>query len=418
MLDLRFIRENAELVKEAVQNKNEKVDVDKILELDEAKRVAQFNFDQKKAEQNRVSKEIGLRKKKKEDATDLLAQMGSVAQEIKDLRTTLSDAEAALQEQLMWIPNMPHELVPVGKTEDDNQVLREWGTKRQFSFQPLDHVEIAEKNGLLDLERGAKISGSGFPIHTGMGARLERALINFMLDYHLIHHDYQEIMVPSLVNRAAMQGTGQLPKLKDDMYAIPEDNLYLIPTAEVPITNFYAQEILRNEDLPQKFVGFSNCFRREAGSYGKDTRGLQRLHQFNKVEMVRFVKPEESWEVLDEMVGDAEDILKALKLPYRVLRLCSGDTSFAASMTYDLEVWAPGANKYLEVSSVSNFTDFQARRASIRYRDENDKVQFVHTLNGSGLATPRTIIAILENYQNEDGTFEIPEVLKHYLPKI
>ena len=251
-----------------------------------------------------------------------------------------------------------------------------------------------------------------------MGARLERALINFMLDYHLIHHGYQEIMVPSIVNPTSMQGTGQLPKLKDDMYCISEDDMYLIPTAEVPITNFYAGEILKNEDLPKKFVGFSNCFRREAGSYGKDTRGLQRLHQFNKVEMVRFVHPDESWKVLDEMVNDAEDILKALNLPYRVLRLCTGDTSFASAMTYDLEVWAPGANKYLEVSSVSNFVDFQARRASIRFRDNEGKVQFVHTLNGSGLATPRTIIAILENYQNEDGTFEIPEVLKPYLPKI
>ncbi len=418
MLDLKFIRENAELVKEAVRNKNEKANIDRILELDEAKRIAQFNFDQKKADQNKVSKEIGLKKKNKEDASELLAQMGSVAQEIKELKNILTDAENALNEAILWVPNMPHENVPIGKSEDDNQTIREWGAKRNFSFKPADHVEIADKNGLLDLERGAKISGSGFPIHTGMGARLERALINFMLDYHLIHHGYQEIMVPSIVNPTSMQGTGQLPKLKDDMYCISEDDMYLIPTAEVPITNFYADEILKNEDLPKKFVGFSNCFRREAGSYGKDTRGLQRLHQFNKVEMVRFVHPDESWKVLDEMVNDAEDILKALNLPYRVLRLCTGDTSFASAMTYDLEVWAPGADKYLEVSSVSNFVDFQARRASIRFRDNEGKVQFVHTLNGSGLATPRTIIAILENYQNEDGTFEIPEVLKPYLPKI
>ncbi len=418
MLDLKFIRENADLVKEAVKNKSEKADIDKILELDEVKRVAQFNFDQKKAEQNKVSKEIGLRKKNKEDASDLLAQMGSVAQEIKDLKNSLTDAENALNEAILWVPNMPHTDVPLGKSEDDNQTIREWGKKREFTFKPLDHVEIAERNGLLDLERGAKISGSGFPIHTGMGARLERALINFMLDYHLIHHGYQEIMVPSMVNPTSMKGTGQLPKLKDDMYHLAEDDMYLIPTAEVPITNFYSSEILKHEDLPKKFVGFSNCFRREAGSYGKDTRGLQRLHQFNKVEMVRFVKAEDSWKVLEEMVNDAEDILKALELPYRVLRLCSGDTSFASAMTYDLEVWAPGANKYLEVSSVSNFVDFQARRASIRYRDAEGKVQFVHTLNGSGLATPRTIIAILENYQNEDGSFEIPQALKAYLPII
>lgn len=418
MLDLKFIRENVELVKTAIKNKNEKADIDKIIELDEAKRIAQFNFDHKKAEQNKVSKEIGLKKKNKEDASDLIKQMGSVAQEIKDLKNQLTEAETALNEAIMWVPNMPHTDVPVGKSEDDNQVIREWGSKRVFTFQPLDHVEIAEKNGLLDLERGAKISGSGFPIHTGMGARLERALINFMLDYHILHHGYKEIMVPSIVNPTSMKGTGQLPKLKDDMYCISEDDMYLIPTAEVPITNFFSQEILKNDDLPHKFVGFSNCFRREAGSYGKDTRGLQRLHQFNKVEMVRFVHPDESWKVLEEMVNDAEDILKALNLPYRLLRLCTGDTSFASAMTYDLEVWAPGANKYLEVSSVSNFVDFQARRASIRYRDSEGKVQFVHTLNGSGLATPRTIIAILENYQNADGTFEIPEVLKPYLPKI
>ncbi len=418
MLDLKFIRENAELVKTAVKNKNEKADIDKIIELDEAKRIAQFNFDQKKAEQNKVSKEIGLKKKNKEDASDLINQMASVAQEIKDLKAELTDAETALNDAIMWVPNLPHADVPVGKSEDDNQVIREWGKKRDFTFQPLDHVEIAEKNALLDLERGAKISGSGFPIHTGMGARLERALINFMLDYHILHHGYTEIMVPSLVNPTSMKGTGQLPKLKDDMYCVSEDDMYLIPTAEVPITNFFSQEILKNDALPQKFVGFSNCFRREAGSYGKDTRGLQRLHQFNKVEMVRFVHPEESWKVLEEMVNDAEDILKALNLPYRLLRLCTGDTSFASAMTYDLEVWAPGANKYLEVSSVSNFADFQARRASIRFRDADGKVQFVHTLNGSGLATPRTIIAILENYQNADGSFEIPEVLKAYLPKI
>lgn len=417
MIDLKVIRENAEKIKQAIINKNEKADIDRILELDEKKRVAQFGFDQAKAEQNKVSKEIGKRKKNKEDASDLLAKMPEVAKKIKELKLALSEADELLQEAILWVPNIPHEDVPIGKTEDDNDVIADWGTKREFTFTPVDHVVIAEKNSLLDLERGAKISGSGFPVYTGLGAMLERALINFMIDFHIVKHGYREMMVPTIVKPSAMKGTGQIPKLKDDMYHIEAEDMYLIPTGEVPLTNFHADEIMKNEDLPKKFVGFTNCFRREAGSYGKDTRGLQRLHQFNKVEMVRFVKPENSWNILDEMVRDAAEILEALNLPYRTLRLCTGDTSFASAMTYDLEVWAPGANKYLEVSSISNFLDFQARRASIRYRDDNGKVQFVHTLNGSGLATPRTIIAILENYQNEDGTFEIPEVLKRYIPQ-
>ncbi len=418
MLDLKLIRENSALVKQAIANKNEKANIDNILELDETRRVAQFNFDQMKAEQNKVSKEIGMRKKNKEDASDLLAKMPEVAAKIKELKQTLSEADEALNEAILWVPNLPHESVPVGKSEDDNQVIRQWGEKPSFDFQPQDHVVIAEKNNLLDLERGAKLSGSGFPVYTATGAMLERALINFMLDLHITKHGYQEMMVPTIVNPSAMKGTGQIPKLKGDMYHIEEEDMYLIPTGEVPLTNFYAGEILKNKDLPQKFVGFTNCFRREAGSYGKYTRGLQRLHQFNKVEMVRFVKPQDSWNILEEMVQDAEDVLQALGLHYRVLKLCTGDTSFASAMTYDLEVWAPGADKYLEVSSVSNFVDFQARRANIRFRNYEGKVEFLHTLNGSGLATPRTIIAILENYQNADGTFNIPEVLKKYIPTL
>ncbi len=418
MLDLKLIRENSALVKQAIANKNEKANIDNILELDETRRVAQFNFDQMKAEQNKVSKEIGMRKKNKEDASDLLAKMPEVAAKIKELKQTLSEADEALNEAILWVPNLPHESVPVGKSEDDNQIIRQWGEKPSFDFQPQDHVVIAEKNNLLDLERGAKLSGSGFPVYTATGAMLERALINFMLDLHITKHGYREMMVPTIVNPSAMKGTGQIPKLKEDMYHIEEEDMYLIPTGEVPLTNFYAGEILKNKDLPQKFVGFTNCFRREAGSYGKDTRGLQRLHQFNKVEMVRFVKPQDSWNILEEMVQDAEDVLQALGLHYRVLKLCTGDTSFASAMTYDLEVWAPGADKYLEVSSVSNFVDFQARRANIRFRNDGGKVEFLHTLNGSGLATPRTIIAILENYQNADGTFNIPEVLKKYIPTL
>lgn len=416
MLDLKFIRENAEKVKQNIINKNEKANIDNILKLDEAKRVAQYNFDQKKAEQNKVSKEIGMRKRNKEDASDLLARMGTMAKEIKELKASLTEADNAINEALLWVPNMATDDVPIGKDENDNELVRYWGEKREYDFEPKDHVEIAQINKLLDLERGAKISGSGFPVYTNKGAMLERALINFMLDFHYINHGYEEMMVPSIVTSESMRGTGQIPKLKEDMYHVTEDDMYLVPTAEVPVTNLFAREIIQNKDLPKKMMAFTNCFRREAGSYGKDTRGLQRLHQFNKVEMVRIVKPETSWDVLQEMVVDAEQILQALGLHYRVIKLCTGDTSFSSATTYDLEVWAPGANKYLEVSSVSNFLDFQARRASIRYRDDQGKVQFCHTLNGSGLATPRTMIAILETYQNADGSFEIPEVLKKYLP--
>ncbi|MDO9578559.1 MAG: serine--tRNA ligase, partial [Candidatus Cloacimonadales bacterium] len=287
--------------------------------------------------------------------------------------------------------------------------------KKQFDYVPKDHLELAEQNDLLELKRAAKLSGSGFIGYKNKGAMLERALINFMLDFHIQKHGYQEVMLPILVNRKTMTGTGQLPKLEEDMYHIDQDDLFLVPTAEVSVTNLYGEEILNNEMLPLKLVSFSSCFRREAGSYGKDTKGLQRIHQFNKVEMVQFVHPEESYDVLENMVNDAEDILQALGLHYRVVTLATGDLSFASAKTYDLEVWAPGAGKYLEVSSISNFEDFQARRASIRFRDGNGKVKFVHTLNGSGLATPRTFIALIETYQNVDGTISLPPVLQKYL---
>jgi seryl-tRNA synthetase len=291
-------------------------------------------------------------------------------------------------------------------------VVKTWGQKPEFDFPPLDHIAIAERNGLLDLMRGAKISGSGFPIYSGEGARLERSLINFMLEFHIQRHGYTELMVPLLVNRKTMTGTGQLPKLEADMYRVDEDDLFLIPTAEVPVTNIFADEVLGAHDLPKKYVAYTPCFRREAGSYGKDTKGLQRLHQFNKVEMVRFVKPDSSYDALEEMLADAEDILQALGLHYRVLELCSGDLSFASAKTYDLEVWAPGMQKYLEVSSVSNFEEFQARRANIRFRDEQGKIGFLHTLNGSGVATPRLMIAMLETYQNGNAQLELPDVIK------
>ena len=415
MLDIKFIRANPELVRNAIRNKNEKADLDALLEADELRRKLQFDFDQLKARQNQVSQTIAQKKKAKEDATDLLQEMSAVADEIKTLNTALNDANARLENLLLQVPNVPHPSVPVGSDESANKIVKEWGSKPCFDFEPLDHLEIAERNRLLDLPRGAKLSGSGFPVYTDRGAALERALINFMLNIHIQEHGYTEVSVPVLVNRKTMTGTGQLPKLEDDMYRVDLDDLFLIPTAEVPVTNLHADEVLRQDQLPLKYVSYTPCFRREAGSYGKDTRGLQRLHQFNKVEMVRLVEPESSYNALEEMLLDAERILQALGLHYRVVQLCTGDLSFASAKTYDLEVWAPGVGKYLEVSSVSNFDDFQARRANIRYRDKDGKPRFLHTLNGSGLATPRLFIALLENYQNATGGVDLPTPLTGYL---
>jgi len=414
MLDLKYIRENVELIKKAIADKKAKADIDAIIELDEKKRKLQFDFDKNKAYQNKISKEIGLKKRNKENADELLSEMQNIAGMIKEIGRNLSEIENQLYQAMLWIPNIPHPSVPIGG-EEDNEILSYHGEKQEYSFEPKDHLDLATELGYLDLERGGKISGSGFPVYTGKGAKLERGLINFMLDFQVKENGYEEIMVPLLVNSTSMTGTGQLPKMADDMYKMTEDELYLIPTAEVPITNFYANEILAADQLPKKFVGATACFRREAGSYGKDTRGLQRLHQFNKVEMVRFVHPDNSYAILDEMVLNGSSILDALGLHYRVVRLATGDLSFASAMTYDLEVWAPGVGKYLEVSSISNFVDFQARRASIRFRDTDKKVKYVHTLNGSGLATPRLFIALLETYQQADGTIELPEVLKKYL---
>jgi len=415
MLDIKFIRENPNKVAEAAHHKNAKINLKKIFELDEKKRKLQFEYDNLRARQNSVSKKIPNLKKEKKDVSELLSQMQEISKKVKNLSAEIATVGSLLNNLLLQVPNIPHPDVPIGKDESANKFIREWGEKRDFKFIPKDHLELAEINSLLDFARSGKISGSGFAIYTGKGAMLERSLINFMLDYHLEHHGYREIIAPYLVNRKTITGTGQLPKLENDMYRIEEDDFFLIPTAEVSVTNYYANEIISGKILPQKFVSFSACFRREAGSYGKDTKGLQRLHQFNKVEMVRFVHPSTSYDVLEEMVHDAEDILQQLELPYRIVALATGDLSFASAKTYDLEVWAPGANKYLEVSSVSNFEDFQARRASIRFRDEDGFVKYVHTLNGSGLATPRTIIAIMENYQNNDGSISVPKVLQPYL---
>lgn len=415
MIDIKYIRSNPDIVRKAIVDKNEKADLDTLLAADEKRRKLQYDFDQLKAQQNAVSQVIAQKKRAKEDANAELSEMSKVAEKIKIIQSALNEINSEVESLLLTIPNIPHPSVPVGRDEALNEVIRHEGEARKFGFEPKDHLDVATANEMLDLPRGAKISGSGFPIYTGIGAKLERAIITFMLEYHLQKHGYRELMVPLVVNRKTMTGTGQLPKLEEDMYHISEDDLFLIPTAEVPVTNIYSDEVLSFKDLPQKFVAYTPCFRREAGSYGKDTRGLQRLHQFNKVEMVRFVEPEQSEAALEEMLADAEDILKAFGLHYRVVSLCTGDLSFASQKTYDLEVWAAGSGKYLEVSSVSNFGEFQARRANIRYKDPEGKMRHLHTLNGSGLATPRLMIAILESYQQADGSLEIPSVLKPFM---
>lgn len=415
MIELRFIRNNAEVVRAAIANKNEKVDLDRLLSLDELCRKMQYDFETLRAHQNSVSQEIAKKKRAKEDASAELSQMSELAARIKEIQGELAVHTAERDALHLAIPNIPEADVPIGKDESANEILRYEGKKPEFDFAPKDHLEIAEINGLLDLPRGAKIAGSGFPIYKGLGARIERAVINFMLELHIQKHGFTELMVPLLVNRKAMTGTGQLPKLEEDMYHAGQDDLFLIPTAEVPVTNIYADEVLSYKELPQKFVSYTPCFRREAGSYGKDTRGLQRLHQFNKVEMVAFTEPEDSPRALEELLFYAEEVLKAFGLHYRVVKLATGDLSFAGQKTYDIEVWAPASEKYLEVSSVSNFGEFQARRASIRYKDAEGKMRHLHTLNGSGVATPRLMIALLESYQQSDGSLALPKILNPWL---
>lgn len=415
MIEQKFIRSNPEIVRAAIINKNEKANLDRLLELDEAFRKEQFEFENLRAHQNTVSQEIAKKKRAKEDAAKELEEMSDLASRIKDIQASLAEIGAERDAILLSIPNIPEDSVPIGRDESANEVLRYEGEKPHYDFALRDHLEIAELNGLLDLPRGAKIAGSGFPIYKGFGARLERAIINFMLEMHIQKHGFTELMVPLMVNRKSMIGTGQLPKLEEDMYHAEQDDLFLIPTAEVPVTNIYADEVLSYKELPQKFVSYTPCFRREAGSYGKDTRGLQRLHQFNKVEMVSFSLAEDSSRALEELLSDAEDILKAFGLHYRVVNLATGDLSFASQKTYDLEVWAPATGRYLEVSSVSNFGEFQARRANIRYKDAEGKMRHAHTLNGSGVATPRLMIAILESFQNPDGSLNLPEVLEPWL---
>lgn len=415
MLDLSFIRKNPEEVRRAVREKRESVDIDQLLRLDADRRELIYQSEVFRKQLNEGSKKVSLLKKQGQDATTLVEEMRVLSDKIKDLEQRLDQLTPEIDALLLRIPNIPAADVPKGEDASANIVIRTWGERREFGFKPKPHWELGASLGILDLERGAKVCGSGFPLFKGIGARLERALFNFMLDLHTKKHGYQEVFPPFLVNRASMTGTGQLPKLEEDMYRTTEDDLFLIPTAEVPVTNLHRDEIISSKELPIYYTAYTACFRREAGAYGKDTRGIIRVHQFDKVELVKFVRPETSYEELEKLVRDAEEVLQLLGLEYRALKLCTGDMSFASSMTYDLEAWAPGVEKWLEVSSCSNFEDFQARRINIRFRDEQGKVRYVHTLNGSGVALPRTLIAILENYQQEDGSVIIPEVLRPYM---
>jgi len=418
MLDIKLIRDNPELVKQGIKNKNEADRLDELLNLDIQRREMILKSDELKARRNQVSSQIPQMKKAGQDVTPVLSEMKNVSDQIAHLDSQLREIEQQVEEIMLYIPNLPHESVPVGRSAEDNVEVREWKPEG-FSFSKQekipDHIELGRKLSILDFERGAKVSGSGFPLYTGKGATLERALINFMLDYHIENHGYSEVFPPFLVNKESMRGTGQLPKMADDMYHIEKDDLYPIPTAEVPVTNIYRNEILNDSDLPLKLVGYSACFRREAGSYGKESKGFLRVHQFNKVEMVKLVKPETSYDELEKLVNDAEDILQALKIPYRILLLCTGDLSFSAAKCYDIETWSPAEQKWLEASSCSNFESFQARRANIRFRNEKTKKpEFVHTLNGSGLATSRLMVSLLENYQTPEGKIIVPEVLQKY----
>ena len=412
MLSLTRIRNNPDQIKAGLEAKNESIDLDKILKLDEEHRDKIHQLNQMRAERNRASEAIAEEKRAGKDSDDAIAAMRKVSDAIKDLEKEVSNLGQTLDEQLELIPNIPHDTVPVGQDESANQVIREWGEPLAADFDIKSHVEIGLELNLFDLERGSKISGSGFPLLTGLGAKLERVLINYMLELHVQKHGFTEIFPPFLTRAEAPRTCGQLPKFADDMYYIEKDDLYLIPTAEVPVTNIFSDEIMDEGDLPGNYVAYSACFRREAGSYGKDTHGLLRLHQFNKVEMVKFVEPKTSYDELESITSQAEEVLQQLGLHYRVVALSTSDLSFAAAKCYDLEVWAPGEGKWLEVSSCSNFEDFQARRGNIRYRRTADKkVDFVHTLNGSGLATPRLMVALLETYQTPDGKVLLPQVL-------
>ncbi|AJO24946.1 serine--tRNA ligase [Weizmannia coagulans] len=417
MLDIKFLRAHFDEVKERMQHRGEDLtDFEKFSGLDQRRRELIMESEALKNRRNEVTQQVAALKREKKDATKLIEEMRGVGEKIKALDAELKQVESELEMLMLSIPNIPHESVPVGDSEEDNVEIRKWGEVPAFGFEPKPHWDIATDLGILDFERAAKVTGSRFVFYKGLGARLERALYNFMLDLHVEEHGYEEVLPPYMVNRASMTGTGQLPKFEEDAFLVNEKDYFLIPTAEVPVTNYHRDEILNGDDLPINYVAFSACFRSEAGSAGRDTRGLIRQHQFNKVELVKFVKPEDSYNELEKLTGHAEKVLQLLGLPYHVMSMCTADLGFTAAKKYDIEVWMPSQHVYREISSCSNFEAFQARRANIRFRREpNAKPEHVHTLNGSGLAIGRTVAAILENYQQADGSVVVPEVLRPYM---
>ncbi|MGV8074769.1 MAG: serine--tRNA ligase [Syntrophobacteraceae bacterium] len=416
MLDLKFVRGNIDRVAQMLKDRRVDMDLDPLLILDDQRRKILGDVEELKHRRNVASEEISVLKRQKRDATERIKDMREVSQQIKNLDLQLSEIEQKFKDFLLLIPNMPHESVVAGKDEEDNPVVKKWGAPPSFDFEPRPHWDVGESLGILDFERAARMTGARFTLYWGQGAALERALMSFMLDTHTRRHGYTEVLPPFMVNSTSLIGTGQLPKFKADLFKLEGLDYYLVPTAEVPVTNIHAGEILDEEDLPKHYTAYTPCFRSEAGSYGKDTRGLIRQHQFNKVELVKFVRPETSYDELEKLLANAETILQELGIHYRVISLCTGDLGFSASKTYDIEAWLPGQNSYREISSCSNFEDFQARRANIRYRRKGQsKTELVHTLNGSGLAVGRTLLAVLENYQQADGSVLIPSVLRPYM---
>lgn len=416
MLDISFIRENQDRIRKALRTRSPKFDFDAFIALDADRRKLQADLDGLRALRNKQNDEVGALKKDKKDAAAAIAQMKEVSAAIDALERREAEIARSFLDQLLVLPNVPHESVQEGTDASANVEVSKWSQPERPDFKPKDHLEIGSVLGILDMARGAKLTGSAFALFSGEGARLQRALINYMLDLHTLRHGYRECWPPYLVNRASMIGTGQVPKFEEDMYRLRDDDYFLIPTAEVPVTNMHRDEVLSEKDLPLKYTAYTPCFRREAGAYGKDTKGLTRVHQFDKVELVKFTRPEDSYAEHESLLKDAEAVLQGLGLPYRVLRLCSGDMGFSAAKCYDIEVWAAGLGRWLEVSSVSNFEDFQARRANIRFRrSDSTKSEYAHTLNGSGVALPRVVAAILENYQNPDGSVRIPDVLRPYM---
>ncbi len=415
MLELKFIRNNIEFLEEMLKNRGSSETLEEFEQLDAERRELLTKVETLKHKKNNASAEVARKKHEKEDCNDIISEMGLVSKEIKEIELKLVKIDEDLTKIQLTLPNVPHASTPFGRSEEDNVEVRKWGEPTKLSFEPKAHHELGENLDILDFERGSKLSGSRFVVYKGYGAKLERALINFMLDLHTTEHGYTELMTPILVKREVMEGTGQLPKFEEDAYKTTDD-MFLIPTSEVSVTNIHRKEILEEAELPKYYTAYSPCFRREAGSYGKDVKGLIRQHQFNKVELVKIAHPSNSYEELEKMVSNAEEVLKRLELPYRVIQLCTGDIGFGAAKTYDIEVWLPHQNKYREISSCSNTEDFQARRMGMKFRPAgSNKSEFVHTLNGSGLAVGRTLVAIMENYQQEDGSIVVPKALRPYL---